>query len=296
MAILDTAPTKSSSKYTQKIGRGTRLEEGTGNLLKAIKAGIPLRKKDCLVLDVVDNNKRCSLVTLPSLVGLNPDFNLHGESVTAAIDKVEEVQEKNPGIDFNGLLDLSHIKAYVESLDLFAEPYPEEVRQYSELAWVQAQDGSYMLAIPEEQEVIRSKQYWAYKHEKLRLAQNVLDEWVFTREAAGEATRELGIFNSLEEALRTADEVIRRCRPTRVKLLQRHATWHDATASDASKRYLQKVVGKKRTIAYCTCSVGVKCSGVPGTVCQTCNKQQMSAGQVALAINKYKAKGTKWNS
>ena len=54
-------------------------------------------------MDFVDNNKRCSLVTLPSLVGLNPDFELRGESVTAAIDKVEELQEKYPSVDFTAL-------------------------------------------------------------------------------------------------------------------------------------------------------------------------------------------------
>src|ERR1019366_5338848 len=103
MCILLMAPTQSSSKFTQEIGRGTRLEEGTGNLIEALLAGIALRKKDCYVLDVVDNNKRCSLVTLPSLVGLNPDFELHGKSVTDAIDKVEAMQEKYPGIDFTAL-------------------------------------------------------------------------------------------------------------------------------------------------------------------------------------------------
>src|ERR1019366_8751693 len=91
MAILDAAPTKSSSKYTQKIGRGTRLEEGTGNLLEAIKAGIVLRKKDCFVIDVCDNNKRCSLVSLPSMLGLNPDFDLRGGSVTEAVEELEKI-------------------------------------------------------------------------------------------------------------------------------------------------------------------------------------------------------------
>lgn len=276
--IIQARPTKSSTLFTQIVGRGLRLYPG---------------KTECVVLDVVDNYKRCNLMTLPSLLGLNPAFDLHGKSLVEAVEKIEELQEKNPAIDFSTLTDLSKVKAHIEALDLFSEPYTEEVKQFSELTWMNTADGAYMLAIPEEKSVSDARQFWAYKHEKLRLAQNELDEWVFTREAAGEATRELGIFNSLEEALRTADEVIRRCRPNRVKLLQRHATWHDATASDASKRYLQKVVGKKRTIAYCTCSVGAKCSGVPGTICQTCNKQQMSAGQVALAINKYKAKGSK---
>ena len=94
--IIDAAPTKSPTKYTQCIGRGTRLQGGTGNLLEAIAKGIPLEKKDCLVLDVCDNNKRCSLVTLPSLLGLNPDMDVQGQSVTEVADKMEELQEQLP--------------------------------------------------------------------------------------------------------------------------------------------------------------------------------------------------------
>ena len=291
MCILDMAPTKSSSKYTQKIGRGTRLEEGTGNLLEALKAGIALRKRDCYVLDVVDNNKRCSLVTLPSLVGLNPDFELHGGSVTAAIEEVEAMQEKFPCIDFAALTDLSGVTAYVESLDLFAEPYTEEVKEFSELTWMQTQDGAYVLAVPEERAVTEAKQYWNYKHEKLHITPNELDEYELSITTV-ETERTLGVFSTLKEAFVTADEVVHRCRSSRVKLLQRHAGWHDATASNASKKYLKGLVGK-RPFIYCVCPVGPKCSGVPGTICQICSKQQLTAGQAALCINKFKVKGKK---
>lgn len=288
MCVLDTAPTKSSSKYTQKIGRGTRLEEGTGNLLEAIASGKPLRKKDCYILDVCDNNKRCSLVTLPSLVGLNPDFDLHGKSVTDAIDEIEAVQEKNPGIDFSGLLDLSKVKVYVESLDLFSEPYTEEVKEFSSMTWMHTQDGAYVLMVPESREVQAGKQFWNYKHEKLHITPNELDEYVLSITAV-DNDRQLGTFNTLKEAFETADEVIRRCRPDRVKLLQRDAGWHGGPASDASKKYLKKLVGKKPFI-YCVCPVGAKVSGVANTICQTCNKLQLTAGQAALAINKFKVK------
>jgi superfamily II DNA or RNA helicase len=288
MAVLDAAPTKSSSRYTQKIGRGTRLEGGTGNLLEATKAGIALRKKDCFILDVVDNNKRCSLVTLPSLVGLNPEFNLHGDSVTAAIDHVEELQEKYPDVNFTGLVDLSEVKAYVESLDLFAEPYTEEVKEFSELTWMQTQDGAYVLAIPEAREVREAKQYWNFLHEKLHITSTELEEYELSITTT-ETERKLGTFSSLKDAFTTADEVVRRCRPDRVKLMQRDAGWHGGPASDASKKYLKKLVGKKPFI-YCVCPVGAKCSGIAGSICGICNKQQLTAGQAALAINRMKVK------
>ena len=286
--VLDAAPTKSSSRYTQKIGRGTRLEEGTGNLVEALKAGLSLHKQDCIVIDVCDNNKRCSLVTLPSLVGLNPDFELHGQSVTNVLEEVEKVQEKHPDVDFSHLTDLSKVKAYVESLDLFAEPYTQEVKEFSELKWMQTQDGAFVLAIPEKREVQESKEYWAYLHEKLYITPNELDEYELSITTVNDE-RKLGTFNSLKEAFETADEVVRRCRPDRVKLIQREAAWHDGTASDASKKYLKKLVGK-RPFIYCVCPVGPQCSGAAGTLCKACSKMQMNAGQVALAINKFKAK------
>jgi superfamily II DNA or RNA helicase len=285
--VLDAAPTQSSSLYTQKIGRGTRLEEGTGNLLEALKGGMPLHKQDCLVIDVCDNNKRCSLVTLPSLVGLNPDFNLHGESVTKAADKVEELEEKHPGIDFKDLTDLSKVKAYVEALDLFADPYPVEVKEFSELTWLSQADGSYVLHIPEERGISDAKEYWRFRHERLVITQDNLEQWELSI-VSTDPERKLGTFNTLKEAITTSEEVVRRCRGDRVKLLQREASWHQYPATDATKRYLKRLVGKTRPFMFCLCPVGPMCSGVAGQTCATCGKPQLTAGQATTAITKLK--------
>jgi len=285
--VLDAAPTQSSSLYTQKIGRGTRLEEGTGNLLEALKGGMPLHKQDCLVIDVCDNNKRCSLVTLPSLVGLNPDFNLHGESVTKAADKVEELEEKHPGIDFKDLTDLSKVKAYVEALDLFADPYPVEVKEFSELTWLSQADGSYVLHIPEERGISDAKEYWRFRHERLVITQDNLEQWELSI-VSTDPERKLGTFNTLKEAITTSEEVVRRCRGDRVKLLQREASWHQYPATDATKRYLKRLVVKTRPFMFCLCPVGPMCSGVAGQTCATCGKPQLTAGQATTAITKLK--------
>lgn len=271
--IVLARPTRSSTLMTQQVGRGTRLYEG---------------KQDCVVIDVVDCTKKCSLVTFPSLLGLNPDFNLHGESVTKAAEKIEELEEKHQGVDFSHLTDLSKVKAYVESLDLLSDPFPEEVKEYSKLIWQQGQDGSYLIIIPESREVSDSKQFWNYRHEKLVLTQNDIEQWELSITST-DPEKKLGVFNTLKEAFETADNVLLRCRADRIKLMQREAPWHNNSVSDASKKYLKKLVGKKAFI-YCTCPVGAKCSGVAGTLCGTCNKQQLTAGQAALAINKFKVK------
>jgi len=286
--IILAAPTKSCSKFTQEIGRGTRLEEGTGNLLEALKAGVHLRKKDLYVIDTCDNNRRCSIVTVPSLVGLSPDFDLHGGSVTEAIDEIEKLQEKFPDISFAELTDLSKVKTFVEALDLFAEPYSEEVKEFSELTWMRAQDDSYVLAIPERRDVSASRQYWNYLHEKLHITMNELEEYELSITTVN-SERKLGVFNTLKEAFETADDVVLRCRPDRVKLMQRNAGWRSGTASDASKKHLKKLVGKKPFI-YCLCPVGPLCSGVAGTLCGICKKVQLTSGQASIAITRMKVK------
>jgi hypothetical protein len=270
------------------VGRGTRLEEGTGNLIEAIGAGVSLTKKDCFILDVVDNNSRCSLVTFPSLVGLNPEFDLHGESAVKAIEEIEELQEKYPGIDLTELTDLSKVKVYMEALDMFAEPYTEEVKEFSELTWMQAQDGAYVLTIPEKREVQESKAYWNFLHEKLHISANNLDEYELSISTAT-TDKKLGTFNTLKEAFETADDVVKRCRPDRMKIMQRNAGWHSGPASDASKKYLKKLT-KKQPFIYCTCPTQYSCSGVAGTICNSCQKMQLTSGQASLAINRFKAK------
>jgi hypothetical protein len=57
--IIMSRPTRSSLLFQQMVGRGLRSFEG---------------KKDCLVLDLVDSCAN-DLVTVPSLLGLNREFD-----------------------------------------------------------------------------------------------------------------------------------------------------------------------------------------------------------------------------
>lgn len=65
--VLMARPTKSSTLFQQMFGRGMRLHPS---------------KKDCLVIDFVDNFTRagrCGLVTIPTLLGLDVNTPLDGE-------------------------------------------------------------------------------------------------------------------------------------------------------------------------------------------------------------------------
>lgn len=282
--IVPAAPTKNSSRFTQWIGRGTRIQSGIGNLLQAIQAGVAIEKRDCIVLDVVDNHRRCSLVTFPSLLGLNPDFDLHGQDAVEAVERLEALQDRYPSVDLSNLTDLSKVKTYIESIDLLHAPYTEEVKEFSKLSWIASQDGSYVLAIPEKKELVDRKEYYKFLHEKLRIRQNDLDEYELIHSDT-QRERLLGTYNTLKEAFETADDVVRRCRHDRTKLLQRDASWHQNPASEAAKKYLRKLTAKKPFL-WCLCE-GTK----PAGNCPVCHKiTGLTAGQAATALNVLKAK------
>ncbi len=94
--IIMARDTKSPLVYTQALGRGTRIPEGIDNLLEAKQRGLHIEKEDCLVIDVVDASKRHTLMSLPSLFGLNEKADPKGRAMTEILDEVEEVQKANP--------------------------------------------------------------------------------------------------------------------------------------------------------------------------------------------------------
>jgi superfamily II DNA or RNA helicase len=286
--ILECAPTKSGSKYTQCIGRGTRLQDGTGNLKNALAMGVELEKKDCLVIDVVDNSKRCSLVTLPSLVGLDPEFDPKGKSITDVAEQFEQLAEDYPGVNFGGLKSLDEVDVYVESIDLFEDPYSEDVKNFSELCWMEQQDGSYVINVPERREVRDSNNRALFMHERLYIRSNTLDQYELVLENKAE-TRKLGEYGDLREAFEVADDILRRCRSEQMKLLRRSAFWHDNPVSEAAKNFLRKLlIRAKKDVIWCVCA-GV--AGPKGTSCGTCNKQLgLTAGQASTAINLLQAR------
>ena len=283
--IMLLSPTPNSSKFTQEVGRGTRLQAGIGNLLDAIRAGIALEKKDCYILDIVDNSKKCSLVTFPSLLGLNPEMDLQGTDIVEAAEIVEALQDKYPGVDFTGLTDIKNVKAYIESIDMFAAPYTEEVKEFSTLAWMYTADGAYVLAIPEKKDVAEAKAYSQFLHEKLHISVNELEEYELSITTT-ETDRKLGTYLTLQEAFKSADEVVHRCRTDRVKLISREAEWHKAPASEAAKKYLRRLT-KKKPIFWCLCPT----VGKEQEVCPDCKKRMgITAGRAALALNILKTK------
>jgi hypothetical protein len=188
-----------------------------------------------------DNAKRCSLVTLPSLVGLSPDVDLKGEDMVKAAEKMEELQSKYPSVDLSHLTDLSKVKAYVESLDLFSEPFTAEVTEFSRLKWMATAEDTYVLQIPEKREL--QGQFARYLHEKLTIETNELDEYVLSITTT-QTDKQLGVYSTLKEAFESADDVVVRCRSDRMALLTRTAEWHQASVRSCNQDATQTWQGQ----------------------------------------------------
>ncbi len=228
--VLMVKPTKSSVFFSQAVGRSTRLQEGTGNLLEAIAKGISPLKKDCLIIDLVDNSSRHSLVTLPTLLGLNASMDLKGKSLVKSLQKIEATQREYPHLDLSGLTDIDNVQAYVENVNLFDIKLPTEVENNSELSWHRAASGGFIIMLPNK--------------ESLRITQNAMDKWEIS--ATIETQKYNGVRDTLEEAFHAADDLLIQKCPSVVKLVKQKANWHKDEASPGQLKMLKRLFKGKQ--------------------------------------------------
>ena len=141
-------------------------------------------------------------------------------------------------------------------------------------------DGSYVLQIPESKALKDAKAYSQFKHERLQITPNDLDEFELSISSVSVQDKKLGIYNSLKEAFESADEVMARCRPDSMKLVTREAEWHLQPASEPAKKLLRSL-SRNKPILKCLC---------PGQqtaiLCPVCRLQTgINAGEASVAIN-----------
>ena len=222
--IVHASPTASSVRFTQRCGRATRLFEG---------------KVDCIILDVVDICVIHSLCTLPMLMGMPAALDLQGQSITDAVQLIEEMQDEHSNVDFSKLKDIEKIKQFIEEVNLFEIRFPKEVEESSELRWCRAVDGGYTMKI------LRPKtDTTGTKPGRVRIYENVIGQW----EIRGEIKERqfLGLRNSVEEAFACADQQIRERSPESMVLLNRKAGWTNKPATKPQKILLSRLYGKAK--------------------------------------------------
>ena len=136
-AVVMARPTQSALLFAQAIGRGCRKAAG---------------KTDCIVVDIVDNAKQhaASLVTMPTLFGLPPQFNLAGHAAHETARQVEEAANLlDGGFDEQTVQRIrspAEIPRLFEEVDLLRiAGLPRSVSRLTRFAWQRLPDGTFAL-------------------------------------------------------------------------------------------------------------------------------------------------------
>lgn len=217
--IIMARPTCSGLLYAQAIGRGTRPASG---------------KHDCVIIDVVDASRRHArqLVTLPTLFGLPPEFDLQGHNVDQVIGKYAQTASRfaDTGIPEDlaeHLLSPDDITRLLEEVDLlrFAQ-VPPHIAQASPFTWQRMPDGRYLTQLD--------------KEHAIQVTENVVgrfDVAVLTPEGP----RKQAECISLPEGLRWATQLVFSQWPQAVPRLRRTAAWRSEPATERQLQTMQRM-------------------------------------------------------
>ena len=216
--IILARPTASGVLYVQMVGRGTRLSPATG-------------KQNLIVIDVVDATIGHSLMTLPTLMGLQNILDLKGRDMVEVAEEIEALQEEHPGIDWTTLKDVDELKTLVQQIDMFEIRFPKEVEENSELIWFRAIDGGFKIIVPKD-----GPEKTGFMH----VFENQLGQWECVGRIKDVSLR--GIRPTLEEAFKAADEQIRkRLSKMVLSYILRQATWHGKKVTDGQRKMITRL-------------------------------------------------------
>ena len=207
--IVIARPTQSECLFTQMCGRGTRLNSG---------------KKDLVIIDVVDNTSTHSLMTLPSLMGLPNCLDLKGGSAMEAKEKLEELQEKYPNVDFVHLKCVDDAEGYVEQINMFEVRFPSEVEENSEFRWCKTVDGGYRIHIPGPALNMVGEPVKRGPSGNVTIHKNILGEWEINGQIKDDKFH--GKRPTMETAFVTADNAIRERASQLLTYVNRKESWH----------------------------------------------------------------------
>lgn len=282
--VIGARPTKSSLLYTQMAGRGLRPLDEVAHLLGPTTTAAQRRqlieqsaKPQAIILDVVDQASRHSLVTFPSLWGLPPSLDAQGKRITEVAKRFDELAEKNPRAA-RQLESFEQIATEIDKIDQFAVPeIDEEVQASAELAWMLVSNDVYRLRLPtrisatdaagnpihafdralrDAEAQAKKAKKWPYretalamlgvraedvveKREMLEIASDVLNHAeVFLGD--GKDRKPLGKTEDLPSAFKRAEQWITNNRPLARQALSMNAPWRAAEPTDGQRNLLRK--------------------------------------------------------
>ena len=212
-AIILAKPTRSALLYTQIVGRGTRLHES---------------KEHCIIIDIADTTKGKKPIGLPTLLGLPPDFDLQGQSLTDVAKKYEELETFCPG-EAVRVLNPEDIDLAYTRINLFMPPPPNQfVQEFSKLVWAEIGEDEYHLGLSND--------------ESMRIKCDTLGRWnVTVHDNHAKTTRLLGVVADIREAFARSDKWVQTNRSASMSLLDSSATWRSDSPTDPQKKVLKRI-------------------------------------------------------
>lgn len=261
--VLLLRPTQSWSLYCQMVGRGLRTLGGTVDGHEAARvrreAIAHSPKADCIVIDVVDASKEFGLAAPPerdpeaepekpkpakaslaALVGLPSDFDLQGNSLFAAAERVDELEPAKKGALFRRQTNWDDLSTVLSEVDLIKElSIPEEIVGVSGLAWMKIGDGEYWLPCGES------------ALEKNRVATITTDELgrmtVELRSSMLPAMR-MPLGDDLQRAFDEADRLVRMTWSDAGRIVKADARWREKPPSEKQMEILRSLGVSDREI------------------------------------------------
>lgn len=153
--VILARPTQSGIIYSQAVGRILRPLDtiahqlGLDSTAESRKAAIAASAKPFgIVLDVVDQTAKHSLMSLPTLWGMPPHVNAQGRSILQVRRKYEELHEIAPTLAQEAT-SFEEIVTRLQQISPFRLiPIDATVSKVARMIWGQISDGTYRLSLP----------------------------------------------------------------------------------------------------------------------------------------------------
>ena len=211
--VLMLRPTQSWPLFVQMVGRGLRLSPG---------------KADCIVIDVVDNSAKLSLISVPAMLGLPPALDMQGASLKEAAKKFDELSEGQRAVVFKRPNPkLSDLDTELTSIDLLCElSLPDDIAGVASLAWLKVGDDAYLLDLG--------------NAGTAHLRSDALGVWLSCIEPNGRPVMTRAVGDDRARAFEQAESDIKLVFPEAAKL-SLGAKWRDNSATDKQRDMMRQL-------------------------------------------------------
>ena len=246
----------------QMVGRGLRTlggtVDGTDTAPDRRQAIADSLKGDCIVIDVVDASKEFGLTAPPEkdnaeepekpkgtaslagLVGLPPEFDLQGNSLFAAAERVEELEPARRGAMFRRQTNWDDLSTVLSEVDLIKElSIPEEIVGVSGLAWMKIGDAEYWLPCGDST---------MEKNRAAAISTDELGRMTVELRSSMMPPMRVPLGDDLQRAFDEADRLIRMTWSDAGRIIKADARWREKPPSDKQKEILKSLGVEAREI------------------------------------------------